>query len=127
MNSVVKIGGSESDVFAKIKTLIGDMIAKLEKDMEGDASKKAYCDKETSETTSSKEEKEYEIEKLGTKIDQMEASSAKLKEEVATLQKELGEIAKSQADMDKWRHEEHAVFVESSTELEKGLDGVKKA
>eukprot|EP00747_Dinoflagellata_sp_TGD_P151194 gnl/TRDRNA2_/TRDRNA2_177188_c12_seq19.p1 gnl/TRDRNA2_/TRDRNA2_177188_c12~~gnl/TRDRNA2_/TRDRNA2_177188_c12_seq19.p1 ORF type:complete len:681 (+),score=261.54 gnl/TRDRNA2_/TRDRNA2_177188_c12_seq19:69-2111(+) len=127
MNSVVKIGGSESDVFAKIKTLIGDMITKLEKDAEGDASHKAYCDKETSETTSSKNEKEYEIEKLGTKIDQMEASSAKLKEEVATLQKELGELAKSQADMDKWRHEEHSVFVESSTELEKGLDGVKKA
>eukprot|EP00747_Dinoflagellata_sp_TGD_P151199 gnl/TRDRNA2_/TRDRNA2_177188_c12_seq23.p1 gnl/TRDRNA2_/TRDRNA2_177188_c12~~gnl/TRDRNA2_/TRDRNA2_177188_c12_seq23.p1 ORF type:complete len:686 (+),score=283.52 gnl/TRDRNA2_/TRDRNA2_177188_c12_seq23:69-2126(+) len=127
MNSVVKIGGSESDVFAKIKTLIGDMITKLEKDAEGDASHKAYCDKETAETTAKKEEKTAEVEKLTTKIEQASAQSAKLKEEVATLQKELAELAKSQAEMDKLRMEEKALFTEEKAEMEKGLSGIKKA
>merc|ERR1719272_1753691 len=85
------------DVFAKIKGLISDMIAKLEKEAEGDATEKAYCDKETSETTAKKEEHEAELTKLTTKIDQASADSAKLKEEVATLQKELADQAKSSA------------------------------
>merc|ERR1719258_389719 len=38
-----------ADPFSKVKTLITDMIAKLEQDAQGDASHKAYCDKETSE------------------------------------------------------------------------------
>merc|ERR1719502_1994712 len=74
------------DPFAKVKGLITDMIATLESDAEADASHKAYCDKETSETTAKKDELTAESDKLSTKIAQDKASSAKLKEEVATLQ-----------------------------------------
>jgi septal ring factor EnvC (AmiA/AmiB activator) len=94
----MRYGGKDgADPFAKIKGLISDMITKLEKEAGDDATEKAYCDKETSETTAKKEEKTAEIEKLTTKIDQDSAHSAKLKEEVAVLQKELAELAKSQA------------------------------
>merc|ERR1712194_380767 len=53
--------------------------------------------------------------------------SAKLKEEVATLEAELAGLAKSQAEMDKLRAEGKAAFEESSAELEKGLSGIKAA
>merc|ERR1719313_1209292 len=88
MNSAVKLGSSESDVFAKIKGLITDMIGKLEKEAAEDATEAAYCAKETSETTEKKESNEAEIEKLTTKINQAKSRSAKLKSEVATLQEE---------------------------------------
>merc|ERR1719263_1992746 len=110
MNSAVKLGTSESDVFAKIKGLVNDMIAKLEKEAEEDATEAAYCEKETTETTEKKESNEAEIKKLSTKIDQASARSAKLKEEVATLQEELANLAKSQAEMDGLRAEEKATF-----------------
>merc|ERR1719395_98899 len=42
--------GSTDDVFAKVKGLIGDMIAKLEKQAEAEATEKAYCDEEMSKT-----------------------------------------------------------------------------
>merc|ERR1719263_2137910 len=89
MNSAVKLGASESDVFAKIKGLVTDMIAKLEKEAANDATEKAYCDKETSETTEKNDSNAAEIDALSTKIDQAKSSSAKLKQEVATLQEEL--------------------------------------
>merc|ERR1719264_2279567 len=76
-----------SDPFAKVKGLISDMIASLEEAADADATEKAYCDKELAETRAKKEDKTAEIEKLTTKIDQMSTRSAKLKEEVAGLQK----------------------------------------
>merc|ERR1719352_662390 len=57
----------------------------------------------------------------------MTARAAKLKEQVATLQQELSELAKAQAEMDKLRAEEKAVFDTNSAEMEKGIKGVKLA
>merc|ERR1719160_58974 len=57
----------------------------------------------------------------------MSAQSAKLKEEVATLSKELSELATSQADMDKVRDEEKTAYEANKKEMEEGLEGVKLA
>merc|ERR1719194_288653 len=80
-----------------------------------------------SETEAKKADKEAAIEKLSTQIDSQNAKSAKLKEEVATLHKELSEIAKAQAEMDKLRAEEKAAFDKNSAEMKKGVEGVKLA
>merc|ERR1719352_1992809 len=102
--------------------MITDMVAKLEKEAEEDATEKAYCDKETSETTAKKTSNEDEIKKLSTKIDQAKLHSAKLKEEVAVIQEELAEVASSQAEMDKMRAEEKATFVKNEADLTQGID-----
>jgi len=115
------------DPFAKVKGLIRDMLERLEADSKADASHKAYCDKELKESKQGKLEKEYDIEKLTTKIDQMTARSAQLKEEVAALQRGLAELASSQAEMDKLRAEEKATFQFNSAETKQGLEGVKMA
>merc|ERR1719421_2520009 len=129
MSSAIRFGESSgaADPFAKVKSLISDMIATLEKDAKSDASQKAYCDKETGETKQKKLEKEYDIEKLATKIDSMTAKSAKLKEQVAELQKELAALASSQAEMDKIRSEEKSLYDKNSAEMKQGIEGVKKA
>jgi len=128
MASAIRFGaGDGDDPFAKVKGLISDMVARLQADAAADASHKAFCDKEMSETNAKKAEKDSEIEKLTTKIDQMSAQSAQLKEEVATLQKELAELAKLQAEMDKLRQEEKAAYDANRPEMEQGLEGVKMA
>ena len=53
-----------------------------------EASHKAFCDKEMKETKAKKEEKESDLDTLGTKIDKATAKIAKLKEEIATLQED---------------------------------------
>jgi hypothetical protein len=127
MAAAMRLSSGSSDPFAKVKGLINEMITKLEDSAASDASHKAYCDKELSETQASKGEKQTEIAKLSTKIDQMSARSANLKEQVATLQGELAAAAKSQAEWDKFRREENAAYKTNKAEMEEGLNGIKMA
>jgi len=113
--------------FDKVKDLISNMIARLEKEAGADATKKAYCDKELAETNAKKSEKSDEIAKISTRIDRASASSAQLKQEVATLEGELSKLAKTQAEMDKLRREESSTFAENKATLEKGITGIKLA
>jgi hypothetical protein len=127
MSSAIKLGGGAGDPFAKVKGLINEMISTLEAEAEEDATQKAYCDKEMSETTAKHDDLTADSESLSTKIDQKKSASAKLKEEVATLQNELAGMAKAKADADALRSEEKAAFDKNSAEMKQGIKGVKMA
>merc|ERR1719486_554717 len=127
--AVIARYGSKSggDPFAKVKGLIGEMITKLEKEAEAEATEKAYCDEEMAKTESKKAELDDDIAKLTNSIDKAAARSASLKEEVVELEKELATIAKTQAEMDKLRAEQNGNYKVAKAELEQGLGGVRKA
>merc|ERR1719247_3095881 len=57
----------------------------------------------------------------------MSSKSAKLKEQVAVLQKQLAGLARSQAEMDSIRSEEKAEFNANKAEMEEGIKGIKMA
>merc|ERR1719199_1485371 len=81
ISAVVKYGARNGDdPFAKIKGLISDMIMKLEKEAEAEATEKAYCDEQLAKTEAKKAELEGVIAKLTSKIDKAAAKSAGLKE-----------------------------------------------
>jgi len=126
--AVAKYGAAAGeDPFAKIKGLISDMIAKLEKEAEADATEKAYCDEEMAKTEEKKADLEGTVAKLTAKIDQDAATSAKRKEEVKELQARLASLAKEQAEMDQIRAEENADYLQAKQDLELGLKGVQQA
>jgi len=126
--AVAKYGsGSSDDPFAKIKGLITDMIGKLEKEAEEDATEKAYCDEEMGKTEAKKSDLEDIVAKLTSKIDQKAATSAQRKAEVKDAQKELAELAKEQSTMDQIRSEENADYVTAKGDLELAISGVGKA
>jgi len=126
--SVMRYGAADGDdVFAKVKDLITDMIAKLEAEAKAEATEKAYCDEEMSKTEAKKSELEGVVSKLTSKIDLAAAKSAELKEEVKVLQGELATLAKQQAESDAIRAEEKAAYDKAKAELELGITGVQKA
>merc|ERR1712113_543717 len=103
MSSAMRASSGTDDPFGKVKGLIQDMIEKLEKEAGADATEKAFCDKELAETNAKKADKEDDVAKLSTKIEQLSGKSAQLKAEVAALETELSKLVKSQAEMDKLR------------------------
>jgi len=128
IGAVIRYGASGGDdVFAKVKGLINDMVAKLEAEAKSEATEKAYCDEELAKTEAKKGELDSEIAKLTSKIDLASAKSAGLKEDVKTLGAELATLAKEQADMDSIRAEEKAAFDTAKAELSQGVAGVQKA
>merc|ERR1712238_42619 len=102
ISAVARYGGANGeDVFGKIKGLIRDMIAKLEREAGAEATEKAYCDEQIAKTEQKKSELEEDITKATSVIDQSAANSAQPKAQVKELEAELGALAKSQAEMDK--------------------------
>lgn len=128
IQAVIRLGGADGDdPFKKVKSLISDLITRLEKEADADATEKAYCDEQMAKTEAKKSELEGVIAKLTAKIDQSAAASATLKDEVKALEAALAALAKEQAEMDKIRQETHAAYVTAKSDLELGLQGVRGA
>jgi len=128
IGAVIRYGAAGGEnPFGKVKSLITDMISKLESEAKSEATEKAYCDEELAKTEAKKGELEGVISRLTSKIDLAAAKSAGLKEDVKTLQAELATLSKEQAEMDSIRAEEKAAYDTAKAELELGIGGVQKA
>lgn len=128
ISSVLRFGASTGeDPFAKVRSMIVDMISKLESEGSADADEKAYCDEQMAKTEAKKTELEDDIARLTSKIDKAAANSAKAQAELKETQAELSALAKSQAEMDSVRSESNAAYMQAKSDLEAGLEGVRKA
>lgn len=128
INSLVQFSmGSTEDVFVRVKGMIKDLIAKLEKESKSDLTEQQYCDQQMQETSAKEDSLEEKLKKLTAEIDRKSAKSAEVKEEVKELQAELAQNAKEQAGLDKVRNDENAVFMKAKADLEKGIDSLRQA
>ncbi|CAK0862944.1 unnamed protein product [Prorocentrum cordatum] len=128
ISALMQYGASAGeDPFVKVKSLIRDMIEKLQAEASAAATEKAYCDEQIAKTEAKKSELEDDVASLTSKIDSKSASSARLKEEVKALQGELAALAKEQAELTQVRSDEHSAYTKAKADLELGLTGVRKA
>merc|ERR1719149_610474 len=72
----------------KIKTLIQELIKRLEAEAAGEATQKGWCDKATSDATTRQKTTAQEVDNLNDSMAKLEAKLALLKEELATLAKD---------------------------------------
>jgi len=118
---------SGADVFGKIKTMISDMITTMKENLQAEATKKAYCDKEMGEAAEKKTGKEADLDDVSTKIDATASKSASLKKQVVAIKAELTTLAETQANMTALRQEETSLFKTKEPETVTGMEGVKSA
>merc|ERR1719399_2721914 len=117
-------GAAASDPFVKIRGLIEDMLAKLIKEAQEEASQKAFCDEEQGKSLTAQKEKMAKIDKYQTRIDQAEATITELTDAVKTLEAEISEIDKSQAEATKIRTQENTDNTKAMKEFKESADAV---
>merc|ERR1719160_1858228 len=118
---------ASSDPFVKIRGLIEDMIEKLLKEAEEEATQKAFCDKEMGASKKSEAEKTATIEKLSTRIDGATSTIAELTEAVKTLEAEVAAIDKAQAEATEIRTKESADNNAAISDFRQSADAVVAA
>merc|ERR1719267_365256 len=116
-----------SDPFVKIRGLINDMIAKLEKQAQEEATKDAWCKEENSKSKASRDAKMEKVDKYQTRIDKATATISTLKTEVAELSEQLNESAASLREATKIRTEEKATFDKASKDYKESAEAVTQA
>merc|ERR1719236_418122 len=118
---------ASSDPFVKIRGLIEDMIAKLLKEAQEEATQKAFCDKEMGASKKSEAEKTATIDKLKTRIDGNSAKIAELEEAVKTLEAEVADIDKAQSEATAIRNKEKTDNLAAIKDFRDSADAVVAA
>merc|ERR1719487_1203155 len=116
-----------SDPFVKIRGLIEDMIAKLLKEAEEEATQKAFCDTEMGKSKTSQAEKTETLGKLTSRIDGASSTIAENTEAIKTLEAEIAEIDKAQAEATEIRTTENADYLKASKDFKDSAEAVAKA
>merc|ERR1719375_1557754 len=105
------------DPFVKIRGLIEDMISKLLKEAQEEATQKAFCDEEMGKSNKAKEEKTLTLDKLQSRLDKASARKAELAQAVKDLEAEIASLDASTAEATKIRNEEHETYLKASKDF----------
>merc|ERR1719387_2681658 len=118
---------ASSDPFEKIRGLIEDMIAKLMKEAEEEATHEAFCQEEMGKSKKSQADKTMKLDKFSARVDSGESKVGELTESVKALETEIAEIDKAQAEATKIRTEENAEYSKVSKDYKDSAAAVAKA
>jgi len=120
-------GSAAMDPFVKIRGLIEDMIGKLLKEAQEEATQKAFCDEEMGKSNKAKEEKTLTLEKLQSRLDKASARKAELTQAVKDLEAEIASLDASTAEATKIRNAEHETYLKASKDFSDAATAVQGA
>merc|ERR1711972_1097909 len=87
-------GTLSKDPFAKVKTLIQELIERLMQEAANEADHKGWCDKALTDAKQKRDYAAREIRELNGQMADLESVRDKLTEETTTLQTEMDELDK---------------------------------
>merc|ERR1719316_574225 len=113
--------------FAKVKTMIEELIKKLEADAQSEQSQKEWCDKETKNAEDERDEAQNEMDKLNAKLTEKGALTVSLMDEITTLSEQISDLQKALNEETVLREEEKLQNNMTVEESQAGLDAVTNA
>jgi chromosome segregation ATPase len=120
-------GAASMDPLGKVKGLIEEMVEKLLKEAQEEATQKAFCDEEQGKSKKSKKQKSMTLDKLNSRSDKASSRKAELEETVKTLEGEVAELDAANAEATKIRTEEHATYEKAHKDFSDAATAVEKA
>jgi len=116
-----------ADPFGKIKTLIEELIGRLNQEAADEATHKGWCDSSIGKASSTRDDKAEAIAMLNAQLDNHQTLKAKLEDEIATLASQISDLEDVKAKFTKAREDEKAENENTIKEAEDGLDGISDA
>jgi len=116
-----------ADPFIKVKKLIQDLIERLVTEAAEEATKKGWCDTELGKATHTRDSNMDTIMTLNAELEGLEATKAKLEEEIATLTTEIADLNDSLTKETKMRADEKAENMDTLDKAKAGLAATKDA
>jgi len=116
-----------SDPFVKIRGMIENMIEKLLKQSQEEATHESFCKEETAKSQKSRDQKSASADKYQARIDGAKAGVAELKNEVSELAAEIADIDKSNAQASRLRNQENAEYKTASKDYKEAAEAITQA
>jgi len=115
------------DPFAKIKSMIKDLIVKLMEEANAEADHKGFCDAEMATNKQTREIKTAEVEDLAASIDKNSADIAQLTESVTVLSDDIASLNGQQQEAATIRNDEHDKNMATIADAKAAQGAVEKA
>merc|ERR1719375_1327627 len=118
---------ARADHFVKVRTMIKDLIAKLEADAEAEQDQKGWCDEEMEKATSKRDENIGAMEGDMASISKTSGTIDLLTTEIADLEVEIANLYKALNEATELRNSEKAENEKTVADATAGLNAVKAA
>jgi predicted nucleic acid-binding Zn-ribbon protein len=115
------------DHFVKVRTLIKNLLVKLQDDANSEATQKGICDSGMSKALSDRDDANARIEAANAKITTYTANQATLEEDIRTLQKDISDLTKAVFETTELRADEKAALARVEGMSDEAIQSVKLA
>jgi len=117
----------KDDPFAKVKKMIWEMIQRMEKEANTDASREGFCDTEIGKSKVTRNKLNEDIDGLTADVENGKATIAMLADEIAKLSKEVDDLQAAMAEATKLRQDEKAKNEATIADAQAGQTAVAAA
>jgi hypothetical protein len=116
-----------ADPFAKVKTLIQQLIERLMTESANEATHKGWCDTEIGKSNTERDHRHSDTKKLSAETEVLEAKKANLEAEIAKLQTERNAAQDAHTEASRIRGAEKAENKQTLETAQEGLKALKNA
>jgi len=124
--AALRVQASE-DHFEKVRSIIKDIVSRLEAQAAAEATTKGYCDTEMAKAVSLRDAKNQEIESLTAQITEKEVLKARTQGEIAALSSAIADNMKAQKEATELRADEKKDNTNVMTDAKAGKAAVEYA